>query len=476
MQMIERRISKDPSGVPRIRKSLRLLSCLGFFLASIAPSWVLAATHEKKTMQNGLEIVTLEVHKVPLVTIVLAVKAGAFTEKPETNGLTHLWEHMFFKGNAAIPNQEAFRERIRDLGIIYNGDTNPELVRYYFTLPSAFLREGLDFMYHAIATPLIDEKELERERRVVLDEYDRNASQTGFELYRLRQKTIYGALSYLRNPLGERPLIEKASRADLMRIKEEVFVPQNSSILISGDFDTAEAQKIVEETFKPWQNPKDWKPLTIPAMPPFPKTPITLVKTNPQARNINISFTFQGPRARLQPKDAYIADVLTGLVNHRLSSFSKRFVDSGLTYGAGFGYLTQSQAGELSLSAVTSAQRFKEVLQEMKQEPERWINEETFTASQLEDVRRSLSIQRAYEENRPSEYVKSLAFWWAVTDLSFYDDYISALQKVTLEEVRDFARRYFKDKSYVTSILLSPEDAKTLGLSETASPTTETKK
>src|SRR6478609_7033223 len=228
------------------------------------------ATLKSDKLDNGMELVTFESRKVPLVTIVLTVKAGAFTEKPETNGLTHLWEHMFFKGNASIPNQEAFHQKIQDLGIIYNGDTNPELVRYYFTLPSAFLEEGLDFMYHAIATPLIDQYELERERKVVLDEWDRNASQPGFDLYRSRLATLYGPLSYRRYPLGGRDIIETAQREQLMAIKDEVFVPKNSALLVAGDIDTKALTVLVKKIFGQWQNPKNWQPLDVPAFPSFP--------------------------------------------------------------------------------------------------------------------------------------------------------------------------------------------------------------
>ena len=139
--------------------------------------------YELLTASNGLPILSVSMPKVPLVTIVLAAKAGAMTESPGTNGLTHVWEHMFFKGNQRIPNQEAFNKRVRQLGITFNGDTSAEMVRYYFTLPSKNLDAGLQFMADAISTPLLDTKELERERVVVLDEYDRNASQPGFDLH-----------------------------------------------------------------------------------------------------------------------------------------------------------------------------------------------------------------------------------------------------------------------------------------------------
>jgi zinc protease len=415
-------------------------------------------------LDNGMELVTFEARKVPLVTIVLTVKAGAFTERPDTNGLTHLWEHMFFKGNASIPNQEAFQRKIQDLGIIYNGDTHPELVRYYFTLPSAFLEEGLDFMYHAIATPLIDQQELERERKVVLDEWDRNASQPGFSLYRARLLSIYGPQAYLRYPLGERDIIEKAQRQQLMAIKDEVFVPKNSALLVSGDFDSTALTAMVKKIFGRWDNPKDWKPLKAPAFPAFPKTSKDIVRAHPQARNVGLTLTYPGPLARTNPHDASVADVLSGLVNHSLSKFHKRYIDSGLTYGAGFGYLTQSQAGELNVWASCSAEKFEEVREALKKEAQQWAEPGYFTEQQLIDVRRSLLIDRKFSENRPSSYIKDVAFWWAVTGLDYYESYVNELSKVTLEDVRAFAKQYFVGKTQVTSVLLSDEDAKKLKL------------
>lgn len=417
-------------------------------------------------LENGMELVTFESRKVPLVTIVLSVKAGSFTEKPDTNGLTHLWEHMFFKGNAAIPNQEAFSRKVQDLGIIYNGDTNPEFVRYYFTLPSVFLEEGLDFMYHAIATPLIDEKELERERIVVLDEWDRNASQPGFDLYRARLQSIYGKLNYLRYPLGGREIVEKATRPQLMAIKDEVFLPKNSALLVAGDFDTAALREQVKKIFGPWQNPKDWKPLEIPPFPKFPPDGLEIVRAHPQARNVGISLTWEGPQARLTPHDASVVDVLSGLVNHSLSRFHKQYIDSGLTYGSGFGYLTQSQAGELNLWSSCSPERYAEVRAALDKEAEKWADADYFTEQQLIDVRRSLVIDRKFAENRPSAHIKDLAFWWSITGLDFYENYITELSKVSLEDVRAFSKKYFVGKKFVTSILLSEDDARKLKLTD----------
>src|SRR5436190_7090776 len=86
------------------------------------------------TMPNGLEVLVVENHLTPIVTVEIAVKNGSFTEPPEYNGLSHLYEHMFFTANAADTTEDEFLDRVDNLGILYNGETHEENVQYYFTL------------------------------------------------------------------------------------------------------------------------------------------------------------------------------------------------------------------------------------------------------------------------------------------------------------------------------------------------------
>jgi zinc protease len=75
---------------------------------------------KKKILKNGLEILVIENRSVPLITVEICVKNGAFTEPPEYSGLSHLYEHMFFKANEKIPNQ-----------MVWNGTTGNERVNYF---------------------------------------------------------------------------------------------------------------------------------------------------------------------------------------------------------------------------------------------------------------------------------------------------------------------------------------------------------
>src|SRR4029079_12821375 len=87
--------------------------------AAAAPARLPEAKIFSQVLSNGLEVIILEDHSIPLVTIELAVKNGSYTEPPELNGLSHLYEHMFFKQNRAIANAEEYLRTIGQMGIAY---------------------------------------------------------------------------------------------------------------------------------------------------------------------------------------------------------------------------------------------------------------------------------------------------------------------------------------------------------------------
>lgn len=411
------------------------------------------------TANNGLQVLAIEMPKVPLVTIVLVAKAGSMTELPETNGLTHVWEHMFFKGNQRLPNQEAFNKRIRQLGITFNGDTSAETVRYYFTLPSKNLEAGLQFMADAISTPLLEKNELERERKVVLDEYDRNASQPGFDLYNIERMVIYGNKEHLRNPLGRRKLIENANREQLLKIKSEVFVPANCALVVSGDVDAKTLKELVDKNFSGWTTPPGWKPVDRGSFPEFPQT-TDVIKTHPLAQNVNQQFTWKGPRTHFEKADTWAADILIQLLDHRSGKFFKKFIDSGMTLGAGLSYHTQGQAGELVLYTVSSAEQATESRKAILSQPEEWLKPGYFSQAHLNDVRRKLKTGYIMELNRPSSFGKTMAFWWSTSGLEYYDNYLNNMSKVTIEDIRKFIKKYFINQPHVGITLLNPDDSK----------------
>ena len=149
-----------------------------------------AAEIPSKVLANGLEVIVLEDHSVPVVTIELAVRNGSFTEPPELNGLSHLYEHMFFKSNERS-KAEGYHDKAADLGMLSNAQTQYEVVNYYTTTINTGLREAMTFMRDAIRYPLFDKQELDQEIVVVLDELNQHRSNPFFYLFDATDKKLW---------------------------------------------------------------------------------------------------------------------------------------------------------------------------------------------------------------------------------------------------------------------------------------------
>src|SRR6476469_4117557 len=165
---------------------MKVLKLLVLFL-NICPILVaqprLPANYFWKKLNNGLEVVVIENNKVPLATIEIAVKNGAYTEGSEYSGLSHLFEHMFFKANRDYPDQQKLITRTQELGAQFNGTTGEERVNYFFTFDRDSLAAGLKFMNAAIRFPIYRTEDRQKERPVVYVEFQRAESDPGFQLY-----------------------------------------------------------------------------------------------------------------------------------------------------------------------------------------------------------------------------------------------------------------------------------------------------
>ena len=179
-------------------------------------------------LANGLEVLVVEDKSVPLATVEITTKNGSYTESPEFNGLSHLYEHMFFKANKNYPSQETFMAKVRELGIVFNGTTSEERVNYFFTLPKNNWVAGLNFMNSAIRYPLFLAEEMKKENVVVDGEFQRNESNPYFPLYMEMNHALWGDLFSRKNVIGDHTIINTATPAKMQAIKDKYYWPNNS--------------------------------------------------------------------------------------------------------------------------------------------------------------------------------------------------------------------------------------------------------
>src|SRR5688500_12954641 len=432
----------------------RFICAAALCCATAAQAQSVLPVHSRK-LSNGLEVIVIENHSVPLVTVEIDVKNGSFTESPEYAGLSHLYEHMFFKANRVIPSQEKYLERTRQLGASWNGTTSQERVNYYVTVGKDSLVPALQFMEDAIRYPLFDQNELVRERPVVLGEFDRNEANPFFHLARAVDTILWSPGYYSRKSvIGDRQMIITATQDKMNTIKNRYYVPNNSALILAGDITPERGFQLAEQIFGDWPRGPDPFAAPVPNPPPLTKSSAVIVEQPVNGAALYIAW--HGPSVKADPAATYAADVLSTVLANPTSRFHKRLVDSGLTFGVGLSYYTLNHIGPITVFAQTTPDKVLEAQKAIMEEIAKLGDEGYVTREELSAAQTQLGIQALYGREQSSEYAHTVGFWWAVAGLDYYRDYVPNMQKVTRADMAAFAKKYIIGKPHVIGLLVSP--------------------
>ncbi len=423
----------------------------------LLPFCLAAATpYVERVLPDGLTVVAVEDHAVPLVTVEIGVKNGSMTESPAYNGLSHLYEHMFFKGNQALPNQEAYLARTRELGMVFNGTTEEERVNYFFTTTSDELLPSLGMMRDAIEWPLFDAGELGREKQVVIGEIDRDEAQPGYHLEKALRERLWRQPSY-KDPLGNRATVGSATPAMMREIQKRYYVPNNSILVVAGDVEPRAVFGEVEKLFAGWARaPDPFVAHPVPTEPPLDHSSVVVV---PQpVETVSLVFEWQGPSASDGGLPAtYAADLLTAMIDLPSSGFQRDLVDSGACVRADLSWYTQAHVGPIAFALEAAPNRVDACLSAAVAELPRLARADTFTDRDFRDGVTRLTVERAAEQEAPSAYAHILTFWWSTTSLSYYDGYVDQMRRVDRAAIAAYLRRYVLGRPYVFGAMLAPQ-------------------
>jgi zinc protease len=369
---------------------------------------------------------------------------------------------MFFKANASIPTQERYLERAQELGMSWNGTTSEERVNYYFTFGKDNLKEGLEFMKAAAQTPLFLQSELEKERVVVTGEYDRAEASPPYHLFRGVNEKMWHQYYSRKNVLGDRNVILTCDSARMQTIQKRYYIPNNSALLIAGDVKHEEIFKLADQYFGEWKRGDDpFKLYPVPDHPPLTKDETVIIEKPVNA--ITLQIGWHGPSISKDTKATYAADVLSYITGQRNSSFQKRLVDSGLFLFIVLNYYSLDHTGPITIQAQTTADKYADAEKALFDEIGKLTSSDYFTDEQLANAKTQLELNELYSQERPSNYVHTVGFWWALTNgLDYYLNYVDNLRKVTREDINAYVTKYIQNAPHVKGILISPEDRKTV--------------
>jgi zinc protease len=453
----------ERKGVLRYCATLVLLAFVLFPMRAWGQRAELEKIIQRRVLANGLEVIVVENHGVPLATIEIDVKNGSFTQTPEYEGLAHMYEHMFFKANSKYPELNQFWDRASELGAVFNGTTDVEDVSYYMTVPAEKLSDAIQLISSAIQAPLFRRDELERERQVVIGEYDRNESSPFFALERQMETKLFPGNYSRKNTIGDRQIILTTTPEKMRFIQNKYYVPNNSVLIVSGDVNPATVFAVAERELGQWKRGVDpFATDPVPAIPALLKSEGVVVEAPVGAATILVQW--QGPSVGADPKSTYAADVFSDVLNDPRSQFQQRLVDSGLWQGVTVNYWTLNHTGPITISGQTSPEQVREAVAALYSEIAKFDDPGYFTSDELEAVKAHRAVTSAFDRERASGFAHTLGFWWSVASLEYYMGYVDYMAQQTIGDLRAYARRYILAKPHITGVLIAPEARQSLKL------------
>ncbi len=437
---------------------LRVFSALSMLLLSVG-NWAWAGAASGPTVHvlpNGLTVIVDEDHSAPVAAIQYWVRAGSRTETQRQAGITHLIEHMIFKGTKKRKPGELAWE-IESLGGTINAYTAPDYTVYHVSIASRFAWEGLELLTDAIQNASLDSSELEQEKRVVLEEIRMGEDRPQVKLQKALFAEAFKVHPYGRPVIGYPETVSSFMREDLLAYVERLYVPANMTLILAGDLETGSALQWARKLWDGWDRPQAEAPQV--KQEPQQET-LRTVLLRKEVSEAHLRLAFPIPEA--SHPDVPALDVLAMILGDGESSrLEQRLrVQSGLVYTVGADSYTPLDPGLFIIHASLDPVNLNSAIRLVFEELEK-VKAMGVSPSELEKARLQVEANLIHARETMSGRARVLGqFLMLQGDISKEKEYLEAVGKVGSEEIRRVASKYLCGKKLTAALLLPKESHK----------------
>ncbi|MER3630878.1 MAG: insulinase family protein [Blastocatellia bacterium] len=225
------------------------VALLTLFIGSFSQARMPSLPFKQMTLANGLEVIILEDHSSPTVSVHVLYKVGGKNDPPGRSGFAHMFEHMMFKATKNMPDEQMDR-LTEDIGGFNNASTWPDFTNYYEVVPSNHLERILWAEADRMVNLNVDERNFASERDVVKEEFRQRVLAPPYgRLFWLLDNLSYQKHPYKRGVIGNLDELSAATRTDAENFYKTYYRPDNAVLIVVGDFDTPQLQKWVQKYF-----------------------------------------------------------------------------------------------------------------------------------------------------------------------------------------------------------------------------------
>ena len=420
---------------------------------------------QKFELENGQTVIIKEVRSNPIVTLDTWIKTGSINENDANNGVSHFLEHLFFKGSKNHAPGE-FDKLLETKGAITNAATSKDFTHYYITIPSKYFTEALSLHADMLLNPLIPRKELEMERKVVLEEISKDENSPTSAVYENLVNLMYTTHPYKRKVIGTRKNIGTIHRDEILDYYNKWYSPSNMVTVITGDVDTNTVLNQVKQNFAKeiQKSPKsDYRK----------EKPLTEQKRNTQYMNAQTGYMLIGFRGvDINDKDCYALDVLATILGEgRSSVFYKNIKDrlqlANTISASNSGFRDD---GIFYVSATFNPEKLQRLENEIFEEIKN-IQKNGVTEEQVSLAKNIIERDTYYARESISNIAQEIGYIMVTSgDIGVYENYIDNIKKVTPQDVKNAANKYLGVNKSAVSIVL-PESCKEVKVSNKTSVT-----
>jgi predicted Zn-dependent peptidase len=210
------------------------------------------AMYNKTALDNGLRVITSTMPHSRSVCLVILVGTGSCYESKEEAGISHFIEHLLFKGTERRPTSKEITQDVEGVGGIINGGTDKEITVYWCKVASPHFSIALDVLSDLLLNSRFDSKDIEKERRVILEEINMNLDIPQQRLDMLIDELLWPEQPLGREVTGYKQTVSSLSREQLLDYLGRRYMPNNTVITIAGNIQHDEAISQIKPLFDKW--------------------------------------------------------------------------------------------------------------------------------------------------------------------------------------------------------------------------------
>ncbi len=388
---------------------------------------------EQFTLPNGLRVLCEQLPHLRSVSMGVWVKAGSILEREHENGLSHLIEHMAFKGTGRRSAKQIAQE-MDAVGGYLNAATSKLCTCYYAKVIDENLPLAADILSDIVRFPAIDPKELDKERNVVLEEISMTDDSPEDVAYDLIASAMFGKQPLGQTILGPRELIASYTREDILAFRARHYSPMNTCVAIAGNFDLNQVKDLMAQRFGDWTGGAG-EIFPVNAVNQRPQT-LTADKDTEQA---HICLGYRGKP--LGDADAYPMAVFNSILGGGMSSrlFQRIREESAMAYSVYSAPSAYPHCGDFTIYAAVSPRNVKAVLAQIDEETSLLVREgatqEEFDMAKAQ-LKGGFILGQESAYNRMNSMGSNMALMNRVITT---DETIRRIEAVTPEDVRRVA-------------------------------------